>query len=139
MRLGEIKMTQLMKSATKMWPAAPGSAGGSYVHAPKSFAFRNPRQCRGLIVGSTKRLLLSILLLIFMLAAIAGAENKSQLAWPQFRGPNGSAIAEQEKPPVEFGPDKNLKWQVDCPSGASSPIIVGDKLILTAFHNDKLS
>ena len=58
--------------------------------------------------------------------------------WPQFRGPGGSGIAEEQKPPVEVGPDKNVKWKVPVPSGLSSPIVVGDKLVLTAFENDKL-
>ena len=58
--------------------------------------------------------------------------------WPQFRGPNGAGIAEEQKPPVEVGPDKNVKWSVAVPSGLSSPIIVGDKLVLTAFDDGKL-
>jgi len=59
-------------------------------------------------------------------------------AWPQFRGPNGSGIAEEQKPPVEFGPGKNLKWKVPAPSGLSSPIVAGDKLVITAFDGGKL-
>ena len=43
-----------------------------------------------------------------------------------------------QKPPVEIGPDKNVKWKVAAPSGISSPIVVGDKLVLTAFDNGKL-
>ena len=39
-----------------------------------------------------------------------------------------------EKPPVEVGPEKNVKWKVAVPSGLSSPIVVGDKLVLTAFE-----
>lgn len=58
--------------------------------------------------------------------------------WPQFRGPNGSGIASESKPPVSFGPDQNVKWKVPAPSGASSPVIVGDKLYLTAFDGGKL-
>ena len=58
--------------------------------------------------------------------------------WPQFRGPQGSGIAEDQKPPTELGPDKNVKWKVAVPSGPSSPIVVGDKLVLTAFDDDKL-
>ncbi len=61
-----------------------------------------------------------------------------QSAWPQFRGPNGSGVAEGEKPPVEVGPNKNVKWKIEVPSGLSSPIVVGDMLVLTAFENDKL-
>ena len=58
--------------------------------------------------------------------------------WPQFRGPAGSGVADDQKPPVKFGPKENLAWKVAVPPGASSPIVVGDKLILTAFENDKL-
>jgi len=60
------------------------------------------------------------------------------LAWPQFRGTGGSGVAEDQKPPVEFGPQKNVKWKVSVPSGGSSPIIVGDMLVMTAFDNGKL-
>jgi outer membrane protein assembly factor BamB len=58
--------------------------------------------------------------------------------WPQFRGPGGSGVADDQKPPVKFGPTENLAWKVACPPGASSPIVVGDKIFLTAFENDKL-
>jgi outer membrane protein assembly factor BamB len=60
------------------------------------------------------------------------------LAWPQFRGPSGSGVAEGQKPPVEIGPDKNVKWKVPAPSGLSSPIVAGDKLVITAFEGGKL-
>src|SRR5687767_4348336 len=60
------------------------------------------------------------------------------LAWPQFRGPNGSGVAEGQKPPVELGPDKNVKWKVPVPSGLSSPIVAGDKIVMTAFDGGKL-
>ena len=56
-------------------------------------------------------------------AASLGAEK--QLVWPQFRGPNGSGVADGQQPPVEFGPEKNLKWKVPVPSGLSSPIVAG--------------
>jgi len=58
--------------------------------------------------------------------------------WPQFRGPNGSGVAVGARPPTTFGPDQNVKWKVPVPSGASSPVIVGDKLFLTAFDDGKL-
>src|SRR4051794_38809657 len=58
--------------------------------------------------------------------------------WPQFRGPGGSGVAEEQKPPVEFGPDKNVKWKVKAPGGWSSPIVAGDKLVITAFDDGKL-
>src|SRR5689334_16527217 len=61
------------------------------------------------------------------------------LAWPGFRGPNGSGVAaEGQHPPVEIGPDKNVKWKVSVPPGISSPIVAGDLLVLTAFDDGKL-
>ncbi len=58
--------------------------------------------------------------------------------WQQFRGPRGSGVADDQKPPVKFGPKENLAWKVPVPAGASSPIVVGDKIVLTAFEDGKL-
>lgn len=58
--------------------------------------------------------------------------------WPQFRGLNGSGVADAQKPPVEIGPDKNVRWKVAAPSGLSSPIIAGDLLVITGFDGGKL-
>ena len=70
-----------------------------------------------------------------LLAAHAAA---NELAWPQFRGPNGSSVAETAHPPTEISPDKNVKWKVAVPSGMSSPIVVGNLLVITAFDDGKL-
>lgn len=59
-------------------------------------------------------------------------------AWPQFRGPNGSGVAAGQKPPVQFGPEKNVKWKAAVPPGASCPVVAGDKLFVTAFADGKL-
>src|SRR3954466_8377194 len=58
--------------------------------------------------------------------------------WPQFRGPAGSGVADDQKPPVKFGPKENIAWKVAVPPGASSPIVVGDRIVLTAFEDGKL-
>jgi outer membrane protein assembly factor BamB len=47
-------------------------------------------------------------------------------------------VADNQKPPVDFGPDRNVRWKITVPSGLSSPIVAGDKLILTAFDGGKL-
>src|SRR5262245_13556626 len=70
--------------------------------------------------------------------AAAGLGGDRPLAWPGFRGPGGSGVADGQKPPVEFGPDRNVKWKVPAPAGFSSPIVVGDKLVITAFDGGKL-
>lgn len=58
--------------------------------------------------------------------------------WPRFRGPDGSGIAANAKPPVKIGPETNVKWKVAVPSGLSAPIVVGDYVVLTAFDDGKL-
>src|SRR5687768_12032715 len=60
------------------------------------------------------------------------------LPWPRFRGPNGAGVAGDQKPPIHVGPQTNVKWKVTCPPGLSSPIVAGDKLVITAFDGGKL-
>lgn len=75
-------------------------------------------------------------LALLTVGRLCGAEN--ELAWPQFRGPAGSALANAANPPTELGPEKNVRWKIAVPSGLSSPIVVGDLLVLTALDNEKL-
>src|SRR5437764_11296067 len=86
-------------------------------------------------VDAMKALYVLVALGLFAALGLAGDQP---LAWPRFRGPDGSGVAEGQKPPVEFGPDKNVKWKVSVPSGLSSPIVAGDLLVLTAFDDGKL-
>src|SRR5262245_42434855 len=72
------------------------------------------------------------------LFATVGLGGEKAPGWPQFRGSNGSGVAEGQKPPIEFGPDKNVKWKVAAPGGVSSPIVAGDKLFITAVAAGKL-
>jgi outer membrane protein assembly factor BamB len=52
--------------------------------------------------------------------------------WPRFRGPNGSAVSEDPNVPVEFGPDKNLRWKVELPArGVSSPVVARGRVYVT--------
>jgi outer membrane protein assembly factor BamB len=68
----------------------------------------------------------------------SAAYSQNDAPWPQFRGEAASGVAKAQKPPLEFGPDKNVKWKVPVPAGMSSPIVVGDLVILTAFEKNKL-
>src|SRR5947209_2223742 len=75
--------------------------------------------------------------MVGVFAAVSWSADQP-LAWPQFRGPGGSGVAEGQTPPVELGPDKNVAWKVPVPSGLSSPIVAADKVVLTAFEGGKL-
>ena len=54
--------------------------------------------------------------------------------WPQFRGPGGAASSEDRGMPVTWSSDENIAWQVALPGyGASSPIVIGDRLFITCY------
>jgi outer membrane protein assembly factor BamB len=74
----------------------------------------------------------------FFALAAAGLGADKPLAWPQFRGPGGTGVADDQKPPIELGPDKNVLWKVPAPGGLSSPIIAGNLIVFTAFDDGKL-
>jgi outer membrane protein assembly factor BamB len=80
----------------------------------------------------------AIWILLASLWSVALQAQEHQLVWPQFHGPHGAGVAEGQNPPVELGPDKNVKWKVAVPSGSSSPIIAGDNVVVTALENGKL-
>jgi outer membrane protein assembly factor BamB len=59
--------------------------------------------------------------------------------WPQFRGPSGSGTTKGTVLPTEWSADKNVAWKVKLPgTGLSQPVVVGDKLFVTAAVSDKL-
>ena len=72
--------------------------------------------------------------------ALAGdARGEETAGWERFRGPNGQGIAAAgAKPPVEFGPDVNVRWRADVAKGVSSPIVTGDRILLTAVEKGGL-
>jgi outer membrane protein assembly factor BamB len=57
--------------------------------------------------------------------------------WPWWRGPNLNGIAQGQNLPIEFGPDKNVRWRVKVAGrGHSSPIVWGERLFLTSADED---
>ena len=70
-----------------------------------------------------------------LLVSAATAQN-----WPQFRGPNGSGVAEGKPLPVGFDVARgtNIRWKAPIPGLAvSSPIVWGDKVfVTTAISSD---
>lgn len=74
----------------------------------------------------------SFALLASALAAIAGQDAVPQ--WPQFRGPGGTAVADDTPIPTAFGPDSQVLWRTDLPTGHSSPCVWGDRVFVTGFE-----
>ena len=81
--------------------------------------------------------LIPTLCLAFAVTTFASSEiNRTQ--WPQFLGPNGQPTAFEQTVPTTFGPDENLLWRIDLPSGHSSPCIWGNHLFLSAYEGKNL-
>ena len=59
--------------------------------------------------------------------------NVSADDWLQFRGPNGNASADASTPGL-WNETENIVWKTPLKeNGASSPIVVGDKIFITGF------
>jgi outer membrane protein assembly factor BamB len=66
---------------------------------------------------------------LILTCATLGADAAN---WPQFRGPEGTGVAPEGKPPVEFGTEKALLWTAELPFGQSSPSIWGNRVFVTS-------
>jgi hypothetical protein len=65
----------------------------------------------------------------FVLSGPAAAAD-----WPQFRGPGGLGISPAAGLPTTWGKADNLVWKTPLPGpGASSPVVLGDKIYLTCY------
>jgi outer membrane protein assembly factor BamB len=75
----------------------------------------------------------------FLMLALATlvASGVSAADWPRFRGPNGAGVADGPALPASLDPGGAV-WKVAVPHGYSSPILLGERLYLTAFEGDDL-
>ena len=54
--------------------------------------------------------------------------------WARFRGPNGSGVAPDAKPPATWSETQNVRWKTELPGpGTSSPIVVGERIFVTCY------
>ncbi len=60
--------------------------------------------------------------------------------WPQFRGPGSLGIAATDHElPTDIGPQSpHCLWKTDLPPGHSSPVVVGNRIFLTAERDGQL-
>ena len=74
--------------------------------------------------------ILSLMIVCTLLATVsAGAGD-----WPAFRGSDGMGVSFTKGVPMAWGEQKNIAWKVKLPgAGASSPILVGQRIFLTCY------
>ncbi|MBL9174298.1 MAG: PQQ-binding-like beta-propeller repeat protein [Verrucomicrobiales bacterium] len=73
----------------------------------------------------------------FLVLPLLGVLSMAAADWPQFRGPLGDGIAADAKLPANLDP-RSVAWSVELPGrGLSSPVIVGDRIFVTATSGAK--
>jgi outer membrane protein assembly factor BamB len=75
------------------------------------------------------------ILLLILDAARASQPGSLSGSCPQFRGSHFDNIFRDQRPPAEFGPEKNVAWKAPLPRGQGSLCIFNDKIFLTAFDD----
>ncbi len=76
--------------------------------------------------------------LALVVASLLTAVLQADEPWNRFRGPNGSGVSTTTTVPTTWT-DTDYNWQVALPgAGASSPVIWGDKVFVTAANDTKL-
>lgn len=56
------------------------------------------------------------------------------LAWPRFRGPNGSGVSTEKTIPTVWSESENLLWSTDLPGpGSSSPVLTDEYVFVTCY------
>lgn len=79
-----------------------------------------------------KRHLASVILAFAV--ALVFCSNLVAQDWTAFLGSDGKAKAPDAVVPTEWSESENLAWKADLPGpGSSSPIVVGDRVIVTCF------
>ena len=71
---------------------------------------------------------LSILIVLFLTAALPAVEN-----WRQFRGPEGQGISDAGELPLTWDAETNIAWRTELAgAGWSSPVITNERIYLTS-------
>jgi outer membrane protein assembly factor BamB len=75
-----------------------------------------------------------VALATFSVAAAERNADRTTSTWPQFRGPGGWAVSDEKGLPTKWSPTENILWKTELPgAGTSSPIVIGDRIYLTAY------
>ena len=80
------------------------------------------------------RTLICVSELLLLLGGWEGVETGQAADWSRFRGPNGAAVSDARGLPVKWDDRSGVIWKSPLPGpGSSSPIVVGDRVLLTCY------
>ncbi len=77
----------------------------------------------------------ALLSLLVCFAGLAGGDTPAtgKALWTQWRGPSGQGLCDDTRVPLTWSETKNVLWKTRLPgAGNSTPIIHGDRILLTA-------
>jgi outer membrane protein assembly factor BamB len=75
---------------------------------------------------------------LLLCVALTSPSLSAQQDWPQFRGPLSNPVADNSNLPDRWSNQENLDWSAEIPGrGWSSPVVWGDKVLLTTVVADK--
>lgn len=75
----------------------------------------------------------SLFLIVVSVANANGQTVDDTMAWPTFRGTDGNGVSTTATPPITWNQTRNIAWKKKIPGkGSSSPIIVGNRVFITA-------
>ena len=83
----------------------------------------------------------SVAILLLLWLALPGglpAAASDEANWPQFRGLNGSEVANAFKPPVMIVTGR-AAWKTPLPTGKSSPVLWNGRIVLTGVEAGRLA
>lgn len=76
-----------------------------------------------------------LVLYLFVFANLLGPAWGAD--WPCWRGQDGLGVSDEKDLPIAWDKDKNIVWRIELPGrGASSPIVVGERVYLTTQTED---
>ncbi len=82
--------------------------------------------------GEVMRTMFLVMSGMIFVAANLSAQQASD--WTQFRGPGGMGVSPVKGLPLTWSSSQNVVWKTTLPGpGASSPVVLGDKIFLTCF------
>jgi outer membrane protein assembly factor BamB len=77
-------------------------------------------------------------LIPLLVLAASVAASAQETGWGRFRGPNGAGVDDSAALPDRVGPSSHVIWKTALPPGHSSPVVVKDRVYVTAAENDRL-
>jgi hypothetical protein len=70
--------------------------------------------------------------------AVAASVVAHAANWPQWRGPGGQGISDEDRIPLEWSSTRNVAWKIAVSGqGHSQPIVWDSRVFLTLKHDSR--